>query len=164
MSTAATQTQTATFSLGCFWGAEHLLQKHYPPSENNGILKTTVGYTGGHLENPDYDSVGTGKTGHAESVKIEFDPSVVSYDELVGKATASELAKYRSSIFTHSDEQRAIAQRVTEEVQAKHFTPKDQRIVTEILPASEWYDAEEYHQRYSFKNPDYSCPAHRLFW
>ncbi|KAG5641527.1 hypothetical protein DXG03_004818 [Asterophora parasitica] len=163
MSTAATQTQTATFALGCFWGAEHLLQKHYgPSSENKGILTTTVGYTGGNTkknanpgENDETAATGAGTAEHAEAVKIEFNPTAVSYDELV---------EYRSSIFTHSDEQNSIAQRVTEEVQAKHFTPKDQKIVTEILPAGEWFDAEEYHQHYSVKNPNYVCPAHRLFW
>ena len=74
-------------------------------------------------------------------------------------------AEYRSAIFTYSDEQNEIANRVTDEVQTKHFAPKHQDIVTCIEPAGEWYEAEEYHQKYLFKNPSgYQCPTHRLHW
>lgn len=74
-------------------------------------------------------------------------------------------AEYRSAIFTHSPEQASIAKRVTEEVQAKHFTPKGRGIVTEILEAGPWYNAEDYHQLYLFQNPQgYQCPTHRLHW
>jgi len=73
--------------------------------------------------------------------------------------------EYRSAIFTHSEDQLTTAKRVTEEVQAAHFTPKNEKIVTEILEAGPWWDAEEYHQLYLFKNPDgYQCPTHRLNW
>jgi peptide-methionine (S)-S-oxide reductase len=80
------QPQIATFAAGCFWGVEHIFLKHYPISENKGILKTAVGYTGGKQDaaNPSYRQVCTGTTDHAEALRIEFDPSIVKYDELVG--------------------------------------------------------------------------------
>ena len=80
------QPEIATFAAGCFWGVEHIFLKHYPPAQNKGILKTAVGYTGGKSEstNPSYREVCTGTTDHAEAVRIEFDPSIVKYDELVG--------------------------------------------------------------------------------
>jgi peptide-methionine (S)-S-oxide reductase len=78
--------EIATFASGCFWGTEHIFLKRYPPAENKGILKSSVGYTGGQdsAQNPTYNAVCTGTTDHAESVRIEFDPTVVAYDELVG--------------------------------------------------------------------------------
>ncbi|CAA7262310.1 unnamed protein product [Cyclocybe aegerita] len=179
MSTSTTQPETATFAAGCFWGVEHIFLKHYPPSENKGILSTQVGYTGGNplVTNPTYKLVCGGATDHAEALKIEFDPSKVSYDELVeffyrthdpttlNRQGADTGTQYRSAIFTHSEEQEAIAKRVTEEVQAKHFTPKGKKIATEIVQAGPWWDAEEYHQLYLFKNPSgYQCPTHRLHW
>ena len=83
---SGTSPQVATFAAGCFWGVEHIFLKHYPIAQNKGILKTAVGYTGGKLDatNPSYRQVCTGTTDHAEALKIEFDPSVVTYDELVG--------------------------------------------------------------------------------
>jgi peptide-methionine (S)-S-oxide reductase len=84
---ADVNTELATFAAGCFWGVEHIFLKYYPPSQNKGILKTTVGYTGGKpdISNPSYRKVCSGETGHAEAVKIEFDPTIVSYAELVGE-------------------------------------------------------------------------------
>ncbi|KAG6918474.1 hypothetical protein DXG01_014101 [Tephrocybe rancida] len=195
MSTTALNTSIATFASGCFWGTEHIFLKHYPPAQNKGILKTTVGFTGGNplVTNPDYKTVCSGATDHAEAVKIEFDPSIVTYAELVGEACRYTLrllthtnteffyrthdpttvnrqggdigTQYRSAIFTHDAEQEATAKRVTEEVQAKHFTPKRDKIATEIVSAGQWWDAEEYHQLYLFKNPSgYQCPTHRLHW
>lgn len=84
--TGASQPETATFASGCFWGTEHIFLKYFPPSENKGILKTTVGYTGGKesVTNPDYRTVCSGATDHAEAVKILFNPSIVSYADLVG--------------------------------------------------------------------------------
>ncbi|KAF9239494.1 hypothetical protein BU15DRAFT_61998 [Melanogaster broomeanus] len=163
MTSASQKPEIATFAAGCFWGVEHIFLKHYPPAQNKGILKTAVGYTGGKdaSVNPSYREVCSGTTNHAEALRIEFDPSVVSYNEL-GADTGTQ---YRSAIFTHSPEQATIAKRVTEEVQAKHFTPKGQKIVTDILDAGEWYDAEGYHQLYLFNNPQgYQCPTHRLHW
>lgn len=83
----AENTQIATFAAGCFWGVEHIFVKHYPPADDKGILKTSVGYTGGKVEktNPDYRTVCSGVTDHAEAVRIEFNPDKVSYDELVGE-------------------------------------------------------------------------------
>ncbi|CDO75713.1 hypothetical protein BN946_scf184493.g11 [Trametes cinnabarina] len=171
--------EIATFAAGCFWGVEHIFLKHFPPSENKGILKTSVGYTGGKedAKNPDYRTVCSGVTDHAEAVRIEFDPSIVKYDELVeffyrihDPTTKDQQGKdvgrqYRSAIFYNTPEQLEIARRVTEEVQKKHFDPKGQKIVTEIIPAGEWWDAEDYHQKYLIKNPDgYHCPNHRLHW
>ena len=79
--------EVATFASGCFWGVEHIFLKHFPPKENKGILKTSVGYTGGKEEaaNPDYRTVCSGSTNHAEAVRIEFDPAIVKYEELVGE-------------------------------------------------------------------------------
>ncbi|KAG6815095.1 hypothetical protein H0H93_010993 [Arthromyces matolae] len=173
------QAQIATFASGCFWGTEHIFLKHFPPSENKGILKTSVGYTGGKEDasNPSYKQVCTGTTDHAEAVKIEFNPEIVSYAELVeffyrthdpttvNSQGPDQGTQYRSVIFTHDADQETIAKRITEEVQAKHFTPKGQKIVTEIISAGKWWDAEEYHQLYLFRNPNgYQCPTHRLHW
>ncbi|KAF9459508.1 peptide methionine sulfoxide reductase [Collybia nuda] len=179
MSNTSGAPEIATFASGCFWGTEHIFLKYYPPAQNKGILKTTVGYTGGNplVKNPDYKSVCTGATDHAETVKIEFDPAIVTYDELVeffykthdpttvNRQGGDTGTQYRSAIFTHGPEQEKVAKRVTEEVQAKHFTPKGKKIVTTIEPAREWWDAEEYHQLYLYKNPNgYQCPTHRLHW
>ncbi|KAF8228746.1 peptide methionine sulfoxide reductase [Tricholoma matsutake] len=179
MSSTSGSSEIATFASGCFWGTEHIFLKHYPPAEDKGILKTSVGYTGGleSASNPTYKAVCTGATDHAESVKIEFDPSIVTYDELVeffyrthdptteNRQGGDMGTQYRSAIFTHSPEQQSIAKRVTEEIQAKYFTPKGKKIVTDIVEAKQWWDAEDYHQLYLFKNPDgYQCPTHRLHW
>jgi len=174
-----TQSQIAYFAGGCFWGVEHIFVKHYPPSEKKGILTTAVGYIGGNplVTNPSYKQVCSGATDHAEAIKVEFDPSIVPFEELVeffyrthdpttvnrqGGDTGSQ---YRSAIFTTSEAQAETAKLVTEEVQAKHFTPKGKKIVTEILSAGQWWNAEDYHQMYLFKNPSgYQCPTHRLHW
>ncbi|KAI0743069.1 peptide methionine sulfoxide reductase [Daedaleopsis nitida] len=171
--------EIATFASGCFWGVEHIFLKHFPPAENKGILKTAVGYTGGKedSQNPDYRTVCSGATNHAEAVRIEFDPSVVRYEELVeffyrshDPTTANQQGndvgtQYRSAIFYNTPEQLEVAKRVTEEVQKKHFDHKGKKIVTEIVAAGPWWDAEDYHQKYLFKNPSgYQCPSHRLHW
>ncbi|KAF8130130.1 peptide methionine sulfoxide reductase MsrA [Boletus edulis] len=179
MSSGSQQPEVATFASGCFWGVEHIFLKYYPPSENKGILKTAVGYTGGKesSKNPSYSEVCDGTTSHAEALRIEFDSSVVTYEELVeffyrthdpttvNRQGGDTGTQYRSAIYTHSPEQASIAKRVTEEVQAKHFTPKGKQIATEIVEAGPWYNAEDYHQLYLFKNPSgYQCPTHRLHW
>jgi len=168
-------TETATFASGCFWGTEHIFLKHY--GKGKGITKSRVGYTGGSADSPNYRQVSSGGTGHAEAVRLEFDPNVVSYAELVeffyrthdpttvDSQGPDRGSQYRSAIFTHSDEQEATAKRVTAEVQEKHFTPKGKKIVTTIQPAGQWFDAEDYHQEYLFNNPDgYQCPTHRMHW
>ncbi|KAF8599636.1 peptide methionine sulfoxide reductase [Ceratobasidium sp. AG-I] len=166
--------EIATFASGCYWGTEHIFVKHYG---QKGILKTAVGFTGGDVENPSYRQVCTGDTGHAEALRIEFDPEKVEYGELVeffyrthNPTTMNRQGddigvQYRSVIFTHTPEQEHIARRVTTDIQAKHFDPVGKRIVTTILPAGEWYSAEEDHQMYLFKNPNgYQCETHRLHW
>ncbi|KAJ7168676.1 peptide methionine sulfoxide reductase [Mycena filopes] len=165
----------------CFWGTEHIFLKHFPPkpAPGKGIVATTVGYTGGkpQITKPDYRTVCSGTTDHAEAVRIEFDPNVVGYAELVeffyrthdpttvNRQGGDVGTQYRSAIFATTPEQEDIARRVTEEVQAKHFTPKGTKIVTEIHSAGPWWDAEDYHQLYLHKNPGgYQCPTHRLHW
>ncbi|KIP12201.1 hypothetical protein PHLGIDRAFT_62478 [Phlebiopsis gigantea 11061_1 CR5-6] len=176
---SGSQPEVATFAAGCFWGVEHIFLKHYPIAQNKGILRTSVGYTGGKedVASPTYRQVCTGTTDHAESVRIEFDPSVVKYDELVeffyrthdpttkNSQGADVGTQYRSAIFYHSPEQEAVAKRVTEEVQKKHFDSIGKKIATEIIAAGPWWDAEDYHQEYLHKNPSgYQCPTHRLHW
>ncbi|KAK7038615.1 peptide methionine sulfoxide reductase [Favolaschia claudopus] len=167
----------AIFASGCFWGTEHIFVKHFPPEK--GVLATRVGFTGGSADsvNPDYHSVCSGVTQHAEAVRIEFDPKVVGYADLVeffyrthdpttlNRQGGDRGTQYRSAIFTTTPEQTEIAKRVTEEVQEKHFSPKGTKIVTTIDSAGPWWDAETYHQMYLFKNPNgYQCPTHRLHW
>ncbi|KDQ06297.1 hypothetical protein BOTBODRAFT_39677 [Botryobasidium botryosum FD-172 SS1] len=171
------QVEVATFASGCFWGTEHIFVKHF--SGAGGLVKSTVGYTGGRgdSQNPSYKEVCSGATDHAEAVKLEFDPALVGYAELVeffyrthdpttlNRQGGDRGTQYRSAIFTHTPEQLEIANRVTAEVQKAHFDDKGQKIVTRIEAAGPWWDAETYHQLYLFNNPDgYQCPTHRLHW
>ncbi|KAJ7088022.1 peptide methionine sulfoxide reductase [Mycena belliarum] len=169
-------------TLGCFWGTQHIFLKHFPPTPapGKGILRTSVGYTGGNplVKNPAYKSVCSGATDHAEAVRIEFDPAVVSVGfgiysffyrshdpTTLNRQGLDSGTQYRSAIFTHSPEQIEIARRVTQEVQAERFTRKNRTIATEITPAGAWWDAETNHQLYLFKHPGgYRCPTHRLHW
>ena len=159
---AKVKTETATLAGGCFWGVEELIRA-IP-----GVLSTQVGYTGGTLKNAGYIQVKTGQTGHAESVKIEFDPSKVKYETLLewffrmhNPTTKNQQgndigSQYRSAIFYHSPEQRDAAERVIARVEKSGAWKKP--IVTEVVAASDWYDAEEYHQDYLKKNPGgYTC-------
>ncbi len=156
------KTEIATLAGGCFWGMEEILRA-IP-----GIIETTVGYTGGDIPSPKYEDVKTGKTGHAESVQIEFDPKQISYEAVLGfffrmhdPTTANRQgndigSQYRSAIFYHSEEQKAVALAVKLKVGAakKWKSP----IVTEIVPAKPFYPAESYHQKYLLKNPGgYTC-------
>jgi peptide methionine sulfoxide reductase msrA/msrB len=148
--------ETATLAGGCFWGLQESL-RHIP-----GVIKTTVGYTGGTTPNPTHELVGTGKTGHAEAVQVIFDPARVSYEELLKhffqnhdptsprQQTNGAKVSYRSAIFYHSEEQRQVAERVKENIiqSGKWNNP----VVTEITPATEFYPAEAYHQDYLEKN------------
>ena len=153
-------TQKATLAGGCFWGVEELLRK-LP-----GVVNTEVGYTGGTLEKPRYEDVKGGRTGHAESIEIEFDPSKISYDTILDHffslhdPTTSNRqgndvgSQYRSVIFYHDDQQREAAQRAI--VRAQEHWPKP--IVTEVVPASAFWRAEEYHQDYLQRLPrGYTC-------
>ncbi|CAN5244508.1 peptide-methionine (S)-S-oxide reductase MsrA [soil metagenome] len=142
--------ETATFAAGCFWGVEAAFRR------TRGVRSTLVGYTGGATENPDYKAVCTGRTGHAEAVKVEFAPEEISYGELLevfweehnptqrNRQGFDIGTQYRSAIFTHGPEQEAEASASKEKVQERYR----KRVVTEIEPASEFYAAEDYHQRY----------------
>jgi len=146
----------ATFAAGCFWHVEALFRKV------NGVTSTKVGYTGGKFENPSYENVCSDKTGHAEAIQLEFDPSIVSYEELLNvfwdnhDPTALNRqgpdigSQYRSAIFFHNSEQEKITNASKEKLQNSHKFNKD--IVTQIVPATTFYVAEEYHQRYFEKN------------
>ncbi len=145
----------ATFAAGCFWGVEEAF-RILP-----GVLKTTVGYAGGHLDNPTYERVCSGRTGHAESVLVEYDPEWVSYEQLLdvfwnehdpttlNRQGPDVGTQYRSAIFFHDAAQQAAA------IAAKDRLEQGGRarapIVTEILPAAAFYPAEEYHQQYFLK-------------
>jgi len=154
--------QTAILAGGCFWGVEELMRK-LP-----GVVSTFVGYTGGDLDNPTYDLVKTGKTGHAEAIQINFDPKKISYEEILAyffrlhdPTTLNQQGndkgtQYRSAIFYANDEQKESAERVKEKVdQSKKWKAK---VVTQILPAKSFFKAEENHQKYLEKNPSgYTC-------
>lgn len=153
----------ATLAGGCFWGMEDILRKV------DGIIDTTVGYTGGTTENPTYKEVCTGKTGHAEAIEIEFDNSKISFGEILDKyffrmhdpTTRNKQGgdigtQYRSAIFFHSDEQKVQAETSIRKAMESGLWKNP--IVTELQPASVFYSAEEYHQDYLMKNPGgYTC-------
>ena len=154
--------ETAILAGGCFWGMEDILR------DIPGVLDTEVGYTGGTLENPTYEDVKTGTTGHAEAVRVVFDPRRISYEELLGfffrmhdpttvnRQGNDRGTQYRSAIFYHDEAQRRTAEQVKAQVAASGKW-KDP-IVTEIVPAGSFYPAEAYHQDYLEKHPDgYSC-------
>jgi peptide methionine sulfoxide reductase msrA/msrB len=154
--------ETAILAGGCFWGMEDLLRK-IP-----GVVETVVGYSGGQFDKPHYEDVKTGRTGHAESVRVVFDPGVLRYDSLLewffrmhDPTTANRQGndvgtQYRSAIMFTSEEQRRTAEAVKAKVDRSGKWKKP--IVTEIVPAGEFYPAEDYHQDYLVKHPDgYTC-------
>lgn len=160
--TSIAKRELATLAGGCFWGMEEIIRK-IP-----GVLETSVGYTGGTVPNPTYKLICTGITGHAEGVEIAFDPTKISYEELLGyffrmhdPTTLNRQhndvgTQYRSAIFYHSEEQKQTAERVKERVNKSGKWKKP--IVTEITKASQWWPAEAYHQKYLIKNPGgYNC-------
>jgi peptide-methionine (S)-S-oxide reductase len=148
------RTETATFGAGCFWGVEYVFER-VP-----GVLVTEVGYAGGHTENPTYRDVCSARTGHAEVLKVEFDPALVSYDQLlevfwamhdptqVNRQGPDVGDQYRSLVLTHSDEQQRAAEASRQKAQERFSRP----IATQIEPAGPFFAAEEYHQRYYDKN------------
>jgi peptide-methionine (S)-S-oxide reductase len=158
-------TQIAEFALGCFWGEE---RKYW---ETPGVVTTAVGYEGGFTPNPTYEEVCSGRTGHAESVRVVFDPAKVSYDELLrvfweahnptqGMRQGNDVgSQYRSAIFYRSPEQKEAAERSRDAYQKKLTEAGYGEITTEIVPAGEFYFAEDYHQQYlsSAKNPNGYC-------
>lgn len=149
------KTELADFGGGCFWGVEEVFRT-IP-----GVVKTTVGYEGGHVDNPTYEQVCSHTTGHAETVQVEFDPKKVSYDRLLDvffeHHDPTQLNKqgfdvgdnYRSVIFYHDQSQKKQAERkIAEIVKSKHY---DKPIVTQVVPAQTFWHAEEYHQKYLHK-------------
>ncbi len=155
--------QLALFGMGCFWGAERKLW------QRAGVFSTAVGYAGGTTRNPAYEEVCTGRTGHAEVVRVVFDPAQVSYGDLLrvfweghdptqGMRQGNDLGtQYRSAIFTYGDEQRRGAEDSREAYQKALTASGHGPITTEIRPAPDFYYAEEYHQQYLAKNPNGYC-------
>ncbi len=147
--------EKATLGGGCFWCLEAVYENV------EGVEDVVSGYAGGHTENPDYRSVCSGETGHAEAVQITFDPSVVGYERLLeifwkihdptslNRQGADVGTQYRSVIFYHDERQKRIAETSRAEAQKRFDTP----IVTEIVPLTKFWPAEEYHQDYFRKNP-----------
>lgn len=156
-----TNIETATFGAGCFWGAEEAFLR------TKGVTNTTVGYLGGTLPNPTYQDVCSGTTGHAEVVQVEFDPGVVTYEELLkvfwenhdptqkNRQGPDIGEQYRSAIFCHSPEQRKAAERSRAALETSKRFAKP--IATEIAEASAFYRAEDYHQQYLRKRGLDSC-------
>jgi peptide-methionine (S)-S-oxide reductase len=153
--------EKATFAAGCFWGVEKVF------SESKGVAAIQVGYTGGRLEDPTYEDVCTGRTGHAEAVEITYDPSKVRYENLLeiffrhhdpttpNRQGPDIGSQYRSAIFHHTPEQEKAARKVVETLERSRIFKNP--VVTEIKSAGEFYRAEEYHQRYLKKNPHGYC-------
>jgi peptide methionine sulfoxide reductase msrA/msrB len=145
--------EKAIFASGCFWGTEYYMQKA------PGVISTTVGFTGGNVPNPTYQQVCTGKTGHAESVEVIYDPNKTSYEKLAKlffethdftqvNGQGPDIGhQYRSAIFYLNDQQKEIAQKLV-----KILKDKGKKVATEITPAGTFWPAEEYHQQYYDKN------------
>jgi peptide-methionine (S)-S-oxide reductase len=158
--------EVAYFALGCFWGAEKSFW------QTPGVYSTSVGYQGGYTPNPTYEETCSGLTGHAETVRVVFDPAKVSYDSLLsvfweghdptqGNRQGNDLgSQYRSAVFTTSDAQQAAAGRSRDTYQAALTREGFGAITTEITPAGEFYPAEECHQQYLIKVPNGYCPDH----
>lgn len=150
--------EKATFAAGWFWHVEEVFSK------TNGVKSTAVGYTGGHTDNPTYEDVCTDKTGHAEAIQVEFDPTEISYSDLVkvffenhNPTTPNRQGfdigiQYRSAIFCHDAEQENTAKEVKEKLNPFAQKTFGNDIVTEIKSSSKFYRAEEYHQKYFQKN------------
>jgi peptide-methionine (S)-S-oxide reductase len=153
----ADERATATFAGGCFWCMQ-------PPFDRlAGVVSTTVGYTGGHTKNPTYEDVSAGVTGHTESIQVTYDPKKITYAQLLDvfwhnvdpltpdAQFCDHGAQYRTAIFFHNEEQKRLAEQSKKDLDTSGRF--QQPIVTEIVPASEFYPAAEYHQAYYRKNP-----------
>jgi peptide-methionine (S)-S-oxide reductase len=150
--------ETATLGGGCFWCTEAVF------TELRGVAKVESGYSGGKIANPGYQDVCSGRTGHAETIQVTFDPMEISYKDILhifftthdpttpNRQGADVGTQYRSVVFYHNDEQRKIAEEVIKEVNAEKVWKRP--IVTELAPFKAFYKAEDYHQRYFEKNPD----------
>ncbi len=157
-------TDTATFGTGCFWCTEAVFQ------ELNGVLKATSGYSGGHVKNPTYEQVCTGTTGHAECIDVVYDPTVITYDELLevfwkvhdpttlNQQGADMGTQYRSEIFYHNGEQKQKAEAYKQKLNESGAFASP--VVTLIEGAQPFYSAEDYHQNFYANNPAYGyCRA-----
>lgn len=158
LTAAAAKTEKASFAAGCFWGSEEFFRK-VP-----GVTATKVGYEGGKKENPTYEQVSAGNTGHAESVMVEFDPAKVTYEKLLdlffkmhdpttlNRQGNDVGTQYRSAVFYQNEDQRKKAEAFKRKVEESGAWKG--KISTEIAPAGKFYPAEAYHQKYLVKNPD----------
>ena len=159
-------TEVAEFALGCFWGAEKTFW------QTPGVVSTAVGYEGGYTPNPSYEEVCSGRTGHAETVRVVFDPAQASYDTLLkvfweshnptqGMRQGNDVGtQYRSAIFYRTEEQRETAEASAEAYGKALATAGYGPVTTQIVPAGEFYFAEDYHQQYLHKVPNGYCPDH----
>ena len=153
----STKHETATLAGGCFWCLEAVYD------QMKGVVSVESGYIGGHTSNPTYEAVCSGRTGHAEAVRITFDPAIVSFRELLevflvihdpttlNRQGHDVGTQYRSAIFYRSVEQKQIAEEVLQNVTKEQIYPNP--LVTEVVPAGTWYEAEPYHQGYFARNP-----------
>jgi peptide-methionine (S)-S-oxide reductase len=153
-----TDTAQATLAGGCFWCIEAAFK------ELDGVHSAVSGYTGGHAEDPSYEAVCREETGHAEAVRVTYDPDVIGYPDLLrvfftihtpttlNREGPDKGTQYRSAIYYHDDEQKALAEEFIDELEAEGTYEDD--IVTEVEPLTEWYEAEAYHQDYYEKNPN----------
>ena len=157
--TTTSAKQTAVLSGGCFWGVQTVFQ------HVKGVTSATSGYAGGSAKNPDYEAVSTGETGHAESVEIVYDPSQITYGELLrvffsvahdptqlNRQGPDEGTQYRSAIFYNSDEQKHIAESYIQQLDAANVFSR--KIVTQVVPFQAFYRAEAYHQNYATLHPN----------
>jgi methionine-S-sulfoxide reductase len=154
--------EIALLAGGCFWGVEELIR------QLPGVVNTEVGYTGGELKNPRYEDVKKGNTKHAEAIRIEFNPKILTYEELLryffrlhdpttlNRQGNDRGTQYRSAIFYNSPEQKKLAEKIKNEIDLSKKWKNP--VVTEIVPATTFYPAEDYHQKYLQKNPGgYTC-------
>jgi len=156
--------EKATFAAGCFWGVEYLF------SRIKGVEKTTVGYIGGNIKDSTYQLVCAGNSGHAEAVEILFDPTIISYEELLhilfknhdpttpNRQGVDVGSQYRSAIFYHTQKQSELAKSEIDSLEKTNLFSRP--IVTQIVPATQFYNAEEYHQKYFDKNGIKGCSVH----
>ncbi|MCR9257752.1 MAG: peptide-methionine (S)-S-oxide reductase MsrA [Alphaproteobacteria bacterium] len=161
--------EVAILAGGCFWGMEDLIRKQ------KGILSTRVGYTGGDLPNPTYKDICTGTTGHAEAIRIVFDPEQTSYRDVLefffqihdpttlDRQGNDRGSQYRSAIFFADDVQKAVAEDTIADVEASGLWPG--KVVTQVVPAGDFWQAEAFHQDYLERNPlGYTCHFPRPNW
>ncbi len=151
--------EKATFAGGCFWCTEAIFKRV------KGVVSVVSGYSGGDMDKPDYEAVSEGETGHAEAIQVEFDPKIISYEKLVeiffhlhDPTTLNQQGydvgtQYRSIIFCHSEDQKKIAEKVRKKIEDEHVYKNS--IITKIVPFENFYKAEEYHQDFYAKNPNY---------